>query len=112
MSDACGRVDAPPTTGRVAVDDLLEVLSDAECRRVLYHLRECEVATLDELERVVTESEGEARPALQADHLPRMADLGIVEYDPAWEYVHFPDDAALREWVDMVRRSELGQRRQ
>lgn len=77
------------------LDRVLEGIGPERSRRILYCLAESNVETIDALvedvvEREVglparmtsTERRGLIRKDLVHTHLPRLADLGIVEYDP------------------------------
>ena len=82
------------------LDRVLEGIANGRSRRVLYSLAESDVETLDALVDEVVEREvglpaamtsGERRDRIRADlvhtHLPRLADLELVEYDPREETI-------------------------
>ena len=89
------RTDGGASDGRdrEGVDQLLNLLATQRRRHALYYLRELEVATVDELARLVTEEPGptestdiddrieETRLALIHVDLPRLTARDIVEYD-------------------------------
>ena len=80
--------------GRAALDRVLEALSQEQDRHVLYHLVDNESAEFDELVDVVAAAEigtsaevardderTEIRTKLHHVRLPKLEDLGVVEYD-------------------------------
>ena len=77
------------------IDRVFAGIANERSRRVLYSLTETEVGTIDALVEEVVEREvglpaemtsAERRERIRTDlvhtHLPRLADLEIVEYDP------------------------------
>lgn len=81
------------------LDRILAGLSRPRCRRVLYALVDEEPLTLDEVARAVVEQETGTPPTSQQFDvtrtrlyhkiLPRLADLGLIEYDQRTETVSF-----------------------
>lgn len=72
------------------VDNLLTVLSRRRRRDVLYYLSERELADVDEVAAAIATREADrpsksARDAVEIDlihnHLPKLSDRGLVEYD-------------------------------
>lgn len=79
--------------GRPALDRVLEALSRREDRRILYYLMEHEPAEFNELVDAVAAMRTDSSVAVAADvreeielklhhiRLPKLEDLGIIEYD-------------------------------
>lgn len=95
------------------VDELLRVLSRARRRVVLRSLltRGGET-TLDELVADLAESadrsESRARIALQHNHLPKLEEADVVEYDPETGRVDYRRNPAVETLLDVV--ASLGER--
>ncbi|WP_267640533.1 response regulator [Haloarchaeobius amylolyticus] len=97
------------TTGDAAhipSDDLFEALSDQYRRKVLFHLRQNGLATIDELTVVAAETDDEAadvRDALLDDHLPMLESLGLVGVDEDQERVELlADPEDIGDWLDLA----------
>lgn len=103
-------------------DQTLGLISDARRRTLLYWLKDRGSGTvaLDDLvEAVVTretaipardapESRDAVRVSLAHAHLPKLADLGIVEYDPDGTTVRYHGNPALESFLRYVETIELG----
>ncbi|TYT60425.1 DUF7344 domain-containing protein [Natrialba swarupiae] len=96
------------------LDSVYDMLSETRCRYVLYHLNQVEETTVKELARVVTRREQD-RPdednvtiSLIYDHLPRLAGVGVIDYERANGTVETTDrfDPA-RETIERSKRTEL-----
>ena len=108
------------------LDRVLEGIATGRSRRVLYSLSESDVETIDGLVDEVVEREvglpaemtsEERRRHIRADlvhtHLPRLAELEIVEYDPHEETVDYGDPPPrLDEFLAVFRVIETGSRRE
>lgn len=88
----------------VSIDDVLEAVADSTRRFVLQYLRDNEVASVDELARVVAAREADTTPdavpeeaeeraslRLSHGHLVKLADLRLVEYDVRSATVRYSD---------------------
>lgn len=84
----------PASTQRTKIDELLTLLSHRRRRNVLYYLSEHDLASLDTLATTIAArelgipSEGVPNADRQAvlvdlyhNHLPKLADRGLIEYD-------------------------------
>lgn len=121
--------DGTPVTGVPAesVDDALSLLADRRRRYALYHLRDRAATTdreatvsLQGLARRVAAVERGTDPeqvledefervylGLQHNHVPRLEDAGVVEYDEDDRRVRFVGTGdALAECLGVVRRME------
>lgn len=98
-----GRRVEPDETRR-RLDDILAVLSDRRRRDLLYHLVGTEVTDVDTLTRnaaamfeqtpaedVPSEIREQVRVELVHSHLPKLADVGVIEFDPRSEAVRYRD---------------------
>ena len=103
----------------LTMDAAFRLLSDRRRRYVLYHLRDVErVTTLDALTEQVAHWEGTGRDAdanaeriavsLVHNHLPKLEESGVVEYDRRQGDVvtaeQFDEVVSLLELVDEVDR--------
>lgn len=70
----------------LSLDHLLDLLAREQRRCVLYYLDGTGAATVDDLVEHVATASGVAETnvdvALRHTHLPRLADAGVVDYDP------------------------------
>ncbi|WP_338738543.1 DUF7504 family protein [Haloplanus salilacus] len=103
-------------------DQTLDLISDARRRTLLYWLKDRGSGTVafdDIVEAVVTretsipareapESRDSVRVSLAHAHLPKLADLGIVEYDPDGATVQYHGNPALESFLRYVETIELG----
>ena len=96
-------------------DELLNALTDEYSRTVLLYFRyfPTREATLDALERFVCDlngqDAGEAHVGVYLHHsiLPRLADVGLVDYDEESHTVRYRDHPSVELWLDHV--SERGE---
>lgn len=90
------------------VDEQLTVLADEDCRRVVYYFRRrpVETATLEELGRFVRErTDGDAgRAQVQLHHavLPKLAEAGLLDYDPRHNEVQYRGRPSVDAWLRRV----------
>ncbi len=100
------------------LDDLFEVLADSHRRRVLAYLADTDddVAAFSELiEHVADDSAGESTDnerlavSLHHTHLPKLADAGVVEYDPRSEVVRYRGGDVVTDWVELARSYETSE---
>lgn len=104
-----------PDGGFSDVDTLLDALSHARRRYVLYYLQDEETSTLNEVARrltawetgvpveTVTDEDAEAvRAALYHKHLPILAEAMLVEYDDRSEALRYREPPRVLElllWI-------------
>ena len=101
-----------PDGGQTPLDELLDALGHPTRRRVLSHLRDHEVATLDVLASEVAAWEmgappdeipaarrGRAASTLAHTHLPKLARSGCIEYDARSQTARYDDPSSL---VDLL----------
>ena len=91
-------------TQAIGTDAALQVLADKRRRQVLLHLAKSNGSTtIDELvEAVFTNTSSPRNPDevqeqiklnLHHNHLPRLQDTGLIEYDPSGQTIqYYPDD--------------------
>ncbi|WP_251330938.1 DUF7504 family protein [Haloplanus pelagicus] len=105
-----------------AFDQMLELISVPRRRTLLYHLKDRGTGTLsldDLVDAVVTrersiparetpESADTVRVSLVHAHLPKLADLGILEFDPEDSTVRYHGNPALESFLRYVETLELG----
>jgi hypothetical protein len=103
-------------------DQTLGLISDPRRRTLLYRLKDLGSGTLsfdDLVDGVVRreksipardppESREAVRVSLAHAHLPKLADLGIVEYDSSDGTVRYHENPALESFVRYVETLELG----
>ena len=87
---------------RQTLDECLEVLSDWRRRQVILELRRERHATLEELAGAIDGDEGRLPAQLRHNHLPKLADHDIVEYDPRSGAVRYDPDARMEAITDAV----------
>ena len=95
------------------LDALFEALADAQRRRILAYLDATDddvAAYSDLIEHVADDSAGESTTdrdriavSLHHNHLPKLADVGVVEYDARSETVRYRGGPAVSEWLDLVQ---------
>lgn len=99
-------------SGITSLDEIFECLRHPKRRFVLYHLRECEVLTVDELARQVAAWEGEVPPEeVEPDtrkraatnlihiHLPKLSDTMFIEYDQRSKTLRYTEPPELLDEV-------------
>lgn len=106
MSDA----KTPSQTDRL--DELLSVLADSDRRAVIAHLRDAptETATPDELATMLathsTLDRDYARMQLHHAHLPKLAEIPGIEYDPDTKIVYYHGHPELESLLDTLKSHE------
>lgn len=98
-----------------AVDEYLHVLANEQCRAVVAYFarRSTETATIDDLAAFVrdqTRQDDDAeRIRIRLHHvtLPRLAEYGVIEYDPRSNTARYRGRPTLETWVNRV--VELGE---
>lgn len=94
--------------GIASLNEALRTLSHPTRRAVLYHLREHQVATLDELtvamaaretgsaaEDLAEEDHEQITAALAHNHLPKLSESLFIEYDTRSQTARYADPPAL-----------------
>lgn len=101
------------------LDDYFRYLADRQRRRLLYHLADEDVTTVEELAATLAESSpgaaagpagdvDEVALALRHHHLPKLDDLSVVEYDRPNGVVEVGDiPAELETLLHSTRELEL-----
>lgn len=113
MGDKSGcRCDA--TRGTKRLDALFTALADEHRRQVLryFRAREDEIASVDDIVAFAHDSESRLdrrRLELLFHHatLPKLADLGFVEYDPRSGTVRYRGTPVLERVLDAVEESRV-----
>ncbi|MBX0325472.1 hypothetical protein EGH21_20810 [Halomicroarcula sp. F13] len=106
---------------RYSFDTVLALLSAPVRRTVLYHLKDREAGTIpldtlvDEVHRRATAVPGrdvpprdQLRKTLVHNHLPRLSDAGVVEFDRTDQNVYYEPNPALVTCLDYFETLELG----
>ena len=95
-----------------STESLLEALIDEERRNVITYLSDASgnVATRTELADYVSEhcpdTRDEAQVAIRLHHvsLPKLAEAGVLEYDPRSEAVRYYPDTKVENLLDYLNR--------
>ncbi|WP_198661980.1 ArsR/SmtB family transcription factor [Halorussus litoreus] len=115
---ACEGSDQPAADAvSLSLDETLEILANYERRRILGYLMNAPSATAsaDELVEHLLAQQADAgdRPGrghvtatLHHVHLPKLADAGVVDYDPRSQEVRYWSDDRLEEWYDCICEDE------
>ena len=102
-----------------SLDVVFDALADRRRRYTLYYLHGISdgVATIDDISASVLareptpddpdEHSRRVKTALQHVHVPKLEDLGVVEYDPRSETVRYWSQPALEEWLEHAQHREL-----
>lgn len=117
--------DADETTTRPVTHDVpfsldatLELLANRERRDVLSYLVEApeQTATVEELvDHLVTRnvertderpSHGHVEATLHHIHMPKLADAGVIDFDPGSQVVRYWGDDMLEDWLARIRAEE------
>lgn len=92
---------------RRSFDACLELLADDRRRRVVQQLRVESDTTLEALAESLADDDRERLTTeLHHNHLPKMADHGVLEYDPRSGAVLYDPDDSLETLVDAVLSDE------
>ncbi|WP_255167416.1 DUF7344 domain-containing protein [Natrononativus amylolyticus] len=107
------------TTAAPSLDVVFDTLADRRRRYALYYLHDVSdgVATIDDVSSyIVARENSEHDPAdhrrhvmtaLRHVHVPKLEDLGVVEYDSRSETVRYWSQPTLEEWLEHARHKEL-----
>ena len=110
----------PAGSSQLSLDAILGALSNVYRRDVLYFLVDSTdpvvpaEEVMDELVTRETERTGERpnRDNIELEllhfHLPKLADLGLVDYDNRHKDIHYHSNPRLEEWLNRVRVEERG----
>ena len=103
MSDSDGSEEGP----ELSKDTIFTLLQNSRRRRVLRYLEEHGEASLSELARYIASQENESHPdevgndmrrkvyiSLYQTHIPRMADIGVIDYDREEKTIRLRDPAS------------------
>jgi hypothetical protein len=95
------------------LDDILEVLGSSYRRGILYELEDAETDAVlfDELVDSVAEypaatDQEEVTAILHHAHLPKLDDIGWIEYEPRSETVRYRPEAVPTEILSFLRTAE------
>lgn len=100
------------------LDEIFEILSHPERRELLYLLTEAEeeVTSLDEVASRLADRVARHRAhapdrthlqvSLQHVHLPKLVDLGLIEYDERREECRYLSDPTVEDWLELARQFE------
>ncbi|GAA0679247.1 ArsR family transcriptional regulator [Natronoarchaeum mannanilyticum] len=106
---------AVATTNPLSLDATFDALADAERRTILHYLTDAadHEATVDELVSHITQQEashtGElpSRDSIEMRlhhiHLPKLVEVGLVEYDTRTEQLRYWSDDRLETWLERAR---------
>lgn len=90
------------------LDRTLDALAHHRRRRALYHLRDAaDAVTIDSLADAVADAESDADAervlaSLHHRHVPKLADVGVVDHDPRSGDVRFAADGHVESWLDRL----------
>ncbi|MCT9097632.1 response regulator [Haloarchaeobius sp. HME9146] len=105
------QTDNTGDAAHIPSDDLFEALSDHYRRKVLFHLRQNGLATVDELTVVAAEQEDEAadvRETLVETHLPMLESLGLVDVEADEQKVELlADPDEIGDWLDLAVKRDV-----
>lgn len=101
----------PPQSDEL--DEFLTILGDAECRAVLRYFCEAseQASTLTALAGHLTAIDGDTdQTALRLHHrtLPRLDDVGLVDYTPTDHTVRYRAHGRVESWVDAIEEQVTG----
>lgn len=110
-----------PLTTTDRLDTMFDVLCNARRRYLLYDLiaRDEAVVELEAAVEAVTEYEtegtgtvtqsswNEVKIALHHNHLPRLANTKLLDYDRRQGTIRLTEDAELEEWIEFAQSKEL-----
>lgn len=105
-----------PDGGWSSLDFVLDVLTNQRRRYALYYLQEETTATLREISQQVAAWEHQSDGLVGADlpteavytefyhqHLPKLTDANVVDYDPREELVRYDSPEVLERVLDLIR---------
>ena len=93
----------------------MDLLSDPFRRRIMYTLRDMD-SEITEYDEIIDEmidnnylrpqSRNRFEVQLQTRYFPRMADSGVIEYDPRSNVVKYVEDEDVEELLDFIEKFE------
>lgn len=98
-----------------SLDDTLEVLADEQRRKIMYVLddRDKQIAAydeiidgLDDLDYLFEKERDRFKVAMAHNHLPKMADYGLIEHDNVSQTVRYVQDEEIEEILEFLRKYE------
>lgn len=97
------------------VGELLEILTTQHCRPLFQYFREAseEVASVPELaDELLDEEEDSEQVKIQLQHstLPRLEDVGVIEYEPRSNTVRYHGDPELEALLNAIREFSFEER--
>lgn len=101
-------MDNPQTPHDESVDDLLRILANEHCRATLWYFRDAsdDVTSVRELAAEIRKRDhGRTEQIASKLHhsvLPRLADIGVVEYDPQSNTVRYNGHSELEALLDGI----------
>ena len=96
-----------------SLDLIFELLSNQRRRYLLYYLSEHETGSVDEIvEYVLTKEAGKedrhtVTISIYHDHIPKLVDAGLLEYDKRSKTVRYWRQPSLEEWLEHAKYKEL-----
>lgn len=98
-------IHQPPQSDEL--DDFLTALADNQCRAVLRYVRDASepTTTVTVLANdIAGPDEDTHQEAIRLHHrtLPRLDDMGLIDYQPADHTVRFRADEQVEAWVDAL----------
>ena len=115
MSDAGSEDDDGKENGdgfeSESLSRLLQAVADQRRRTILYTLKasDADVSSLDELADKIAPQDSQfgdpqkVRLVLHHKDLPKLADLGLLDYDSRNETVRYRSDHAIEEFLEVLR---------
>ena len=102
------------STHSIPIDERFDALARTDRRAVIQFFRDepAEKVTLDELVTGIVDGsywdtdESHARVCLQHSTLPRLADTGILDYDPRSETVKYRRQPAVEQLLDAISETD------
>ena len=105
-------------TAAVDLDELFEVLANGHRRRLLGYFDDTDDdvgAFSDLVEHVADESDAVSNDDrervavnLHHNHVPKLEDANLVEYDPRSETVRYRGGSVVSDWIELARAYESG----
>lgn len=119
-SDELSRKGSVTSIDTLSLDATFDVLANAERRLILNYLTEAadHEATVDELVSHITQHHADRTGELPSRdsiemrlhhiHLPKLTEVGLVEYDARTEQLRYWSDDRLEAWLERARDEAQG----
>jgi hypothetical protein len=105
-----------PSSPNLSLDTIFDILSHAHRRRILSYLSQTEddLTTVADLVTVISKHESESetsvqhtqddavRVALHHNHLPKLADVGVIEFDTRSETIQYCGHPKLEKYLSVT----------